>query len=307
MSANVNRVDQVNLFLVLVAGIVAHILPLEALLISYAFLGPAHYLTEISWLHDRQYFAKRKIDIVPLLVLSLLTLYASDSFGLMLMFTFFMAIAMAFTDNWGYRIVSGVMGALLFVMLNSFTPTIYFFMLLPTLVHVFLFTFLFVWVGALRNDSVYAYLTMAAMILVGASYFVDLIPFYLTTPYAENSIHLYDGIYEGFLNLTGLDMQDDFTQKAAGFVGFAYTYHYLNWFSKTKIIRWHDIPKRRALAVTVIYLVSISLYLYDYALGFSVLLLLSWLHVVLEFPLNGISVSHIVKLSRQKFAKAVAS
>ena len=29
-------------------------------LFAYAFLGPLHYLTEISWLHDRQYFAKGK-------------------------------------------------------------------------------------------------------------------------------------------------------------------------------------------------------------------------------------------------------
>ena len=31
------------------------------------FLGPLHYLTEISWLHDRQYFSKGKYDFTFLL------------------------------------------------------------------------------------------------------------------------------------------------------------------------------------------------------------------------------------------------
>src|SRR2546423_477488 len=50
------RVDVVHLGLMLSALGLAYLLPFELLLIAYAVLGPAHYLTEISWLHDRQYF-----------------------------------------------------------------------------------------------------------------------------------------------------------------------------------------------------------------------------------------------------------
>jgi hypothetical protein len=32
---------------------------------------------------------------------------------------------------------------------------------------------------------------------------------------------------------------------ALRFIAFAYTYHYLNWFSKTDIIRWHVVSQRR--------------------------------------------------------------
>ena len=42
--------------------IAAFIMPFEVFLFAYAFMGPLHYLTEISWLHDRQYFAKGKYD-----------------------------------------------------------------------------------------------------------------------------------------------------------------------------------------------------------------------------------------------------
>ncbi len=69
-------------------------------------------------------------------------------------------------------------------------------------------------------------------------------------------------------------------------IAFSYTYHYLNWFSKTRIINWHQIPKARLAAVILIWLASIALYLYDYGFGWRWLLLLSLLHVMLEFPLN---------------------
>src|ERR1043165_8502495 len=36
--------------------VAAFVLPFELFLFSYAVLGPLHYLTEISWLHDRKYF-----------------------------------------------------------------------------------------------------------------------------------------------------------------------------------------------------------------------------------------------------------
>ncbi len=42
--------------LLLGALALAYLLPFELLVLSYTVLGPAHYLTEISWLHDRKYF-----------------------------------------------------------------------------------------------------------------------------------------------------------------------------------------------------------------------------------------------------------
>ena len=75
----------------------------------------------------------------------------------------------------------------------------------------------------------------------------------------------------------------------ARFIAFAYTYHYLNWFSKTSIIKWHEVPRLRLIVVVAIWIVSLVLYWMDYILGLKWLLLLSMLHVFLEFPLNWMS------------------
>ncbi|HWF43450.1 MAG TPA: hypothetical protein VG537_02305, partial [Candidatus Kapabacteria bacterium] len=70
------------------------------------------------------------------------------------------------------------------------------------------------------------------------------------------------------------------------FIAFAYLYHYLNWFSKTKIIRWHEVSKTRLATVVVLWLAAITVYLIDYDLGLKMLFFLSGLHVLLEFPLD---------------------
>jgi hypothetical protein len=69
-------------------------------------------------------------------------------------------------------------------------------------------------------------------------------------------------------------------------IAFAYTYHYLNWFSKTSVIRWHEIPRSRYVGAVVIWLASVALFVYDYRVGLQWLFFLSFTHVVLEFPLN---------------------
>ena len=70
------------------------------------------------------------------------------------------------------------------------------------------------------------------------------------------------------------------------FLAFAYTYHYLNWFSKTKIIRWHEVSGSRMTLLFSIYFACICLYYVDYALGFIAAYFLALIHVFLEFPLN---------------------
>ena len=87
------------------------------------------------------------------------------------------------------------------------------------------------------------------------------------------------------------------------FIAFAYTYHYLNWFSKTEVIRWHKVPKARFALVIVAWIVSVVLYAVDYMLGFQWLFLLSFMHVLLEFPLNYISVVGIFKELKLRILK----
>jgi hypothetical protein len=70
------------------------------------------------------------------------------------------------------------------------------------------------------------------------------------------------------------------------FIAFSYTYHYLNWFSKTSVIKWHEVDKRYLIGTIVTWIASVGVYLYDYRTGLKFLFFLSFLHVFLEFPLN---------------------
>ncbi|MFM7311121.1 MAG: hypothetical protein ACKOZY_10975, partial [Flavobacteriales bacterium] len=68
-----------NILLMFITAVLAFFMPFETFLIAYAFLGPLHYLTEISWLHDRQYFAKGKYDYLVLLIIGVLLSFAAFS------------------------------------------------------------------------------------------------------------------------------------------------------------------------------------------------------------------------------------
>jgi len=52
--------DAAHLGLMLSALGLAYLVPFELLLLAYVVLGPAHYATEISWLHDRKYFLPQR-------------------------------------------------------------------------------------------------------------------------------------------------------------------------------------------------------------------------------------------------------
>jgi hypothetical protein len=75
------------------------------------------------------------------------------------------------------------------------------------------------------------------------------------------------------------------------FIAFAYTYHYLNWFSKTSVIGWHKkLTQKRSITIALLWIGSVALYMYHYKIGFTLLLFLSFVHVFMEFPLNVISI-----------------
>ncbi|MDX2194969.1 MAG: hypothetical protein NW207_01010 [Cytophagales bacterium] len=79
------------------------------------------------------------------------------------------------------------------------------------------------------------------------------------------------------------------------FIAFSYTYHYLNWFTKTSVIKWHEVSVFRAIAISGTYITLLLVFFWDKKLGISLLTLLSLAHLILEFPLNWISVKQIFK------------
>ena len=54
----IDRINYLNIGLMIGACLAAYVFPFELFLFSYAVLGPLHYLTEISWLHERSYFTE---------------------------------------------------------------------------------------------------------------------------------------------------------------------------------------------------------------------------------------------------------
>ena len=434
-----DRINYLNIGLMLVTAVFAFFMPFETFLLAYAFLGPLHYLTEISWLHDRQYFTKGKYDFIVLLVIGILlsiaafandfgykweiieTFYRMNLSNQLIVLALFSSVLFALFKNMILKIFA--ISFLYFALIKNWlapntdsmaeTSTTIFALtsLVPTLIHVYVFTGLFMLYGALKSRSKSGLWQMVAFIVVplllvfslpvddkngflskfgkdayyakgdgfyktnflildhfdlieeqkltnkeyldiitkegNKSYFlrqglIDTLAFnahtdslrqiterpFVVKPMPINSANLkaqyqYDHLlyffdtsqrYINAINeyrfealprkvlksptkkeIDGFIFFSEVGIMLMRFIAFAYLYHYLNWFSKTEVIRWHKVPKVRFIAVVVLWLAACGFYLYDYSLGLSVLFFLSFTHVLLEFPLNIVSIIGIGK------------
>ena len=165
--------------------------------------------------------------------------------------------------------------------------------LLPTLIHVSLFTLVFMVLGALRSGSrmqgllVVLYLAAIALLLILPPSASTQIPAFAKVgqEYFGNVAPALGRLF----GIAGLKLDGRLTSLLA----FVYTYHYLNWFIKAEVIRWTDIPRTRWALLVTASAASTALYFYDYTFGFTVLLALSLVHVVLEFPLNSMALRQL--------------
>jgi hypothetical protein len=344
-----DRINGVNIGLMLLSCAAAFIMPFEVFLFAYAVMGPLHYLTEISWLHDRQYFTKGKYDNIVLWVIGVIILLESiayrnhwnwpfsSDFGNKIIFVALAgSLLMVFVKNVFIKVFG-----LLFVLVISnmiFQPDkrdgLAFFIgaLVPTLVHVYLFTGFFMLYGALKTRSKSGLWSVVVFVICPILLYA-LFQEKTFVPVSKYGMDSYQAGGEGFFNTNLSFLQEMFgvqfpqLKDAAGnlqfyengvpaldysnaanvvfhsqagillmrFIAFAYTYHYLNWFSKTEVIRWHKVPKARFVAVIILWVVSLILYGVNYSLGLRWLYFLSFCHVLLEFPLNVVSVTGIGK------------
>jgi hypothetical protein len=88
---------------------------------------------------------------------------------------------------------------------------------------------------------------------------------------------------------------------------FVYLFHYLNWFSKVDLLAWHKLPARTWVFITTVYVVSVSLYAWNFAIGFLAANFLSLLHVLLEFPLDWRALRFVTLGWREEKALRVAA
>ena len=325
------QIDIFNLGLLFVSFLLAYLLPFRVFLYGFAILGPLHYLTEINWLNSKSYFIPNKRNFrFPTLVLAFLY---SLPFIFKIPFFNQIIVALTLTDilqeyhSWTNGIFLGVVGfsiglvffkkdiiGLLLGLLfggsilffhNNVTYNTWVGIFFPTIIHVYLFTLLFMLYGTLKTKSKVGYLNVFLLIL--APFIIVLLdinpenyhfPKEIKATYIDNSFHYLNVKLSqliGGSDGTGFYFYNAIDLKIQLFIAFAYIYHYLNWFSKTAIIGWHKtIDKKKGVVIIALWLTSVALFFYDFTTGGLVTFFLSILHGRDELPLNTVSIKGIL-------------
>ncbi len=333
---NSKKIDILNIGLIFISLLLAFKLPFELFLFSYAVLGPLHYLTEINWLRDRSYFIKDRkwvwmfitvaliISVPQLAKMPLLGAYAKKTgmsdiaafisryHNIMLLLLLLFAVALVYFKKNRHVLLSffvSIIAAVLILKYLSFTMIVVA-VFLPTIIHVYLFTLLFMLFGALTNKSKPGIAASVFLLLCPLIIFIGkidatsyVISDYTRSSFDASSFKIVNAAIARILSPVkneGFQLLSPAGLKIQVFLAFCYTYHYLNWFSKTTVIGWNKILSAKKIAIILmIWITSIFLYWYNYKVGFTALFFLSMIHVVLEFPLNVISIKGILSKLRK--------
>jgi hypothetical protein len=289
-------IDAAHLGLMLVALAAAYLVPFELLLLAYVVLGPAHYFTEISWLHDRKFFLPHGAVAIALAAIAVGAVLIDDAnwFGFLMWCAFVVCAMLAATSSAGegtFLFMAAI--GLSVLMYSSGSSFAVLGILLPTLIHVSLFTLVFMVLGAWRSGSraqmalIVVYLAALALILTVPPSAAAQVPLF-----AKVGQEYFGNVAPALSRLFGIpDLRLD--TRLTSLLAFVYTYHYLNWFIKADVIRWADIPRLRLAGLLAASTASTALYFYDYTFGFTFLLALSLVHILLEFPLNSMALRQL--------------
>lgn len=336
------KTDIINIFLMIFSAILAILLPFELFLLSYAILGPLHYLTEISWLHQKQYFIKNKRDYKVLLLicifiaiaisiiaawvflknLSITTkifslinfdknefeIMSSTYLACLVFFAFTSALILTFIHDWWWRINSFVISFILICLFKgTFNYSVIFGILLTTIIHVWVFTGIFILLGAIKNKKLSGYISFLIFLICSFSFCFISKNNYIINQYFLGALAVNNfALNQTLLNILNIPFEKSeiltsvASLKIQSFIAYIYTYHYLNWFSKVDLIKWNKVPKPFLFSAIALWIISVGLYYYDYSLGFYFLIFLSMMHVFLEFPLNFVSIKELFKLVKER-------
>ena len=308
---DLDRINYVNIGLMLGSAVLACLLPFEVFLASYAVLGPLHYLTQISWLHDRGYFTTGRWDWIPLGLLGMIALdaaYGARWLGWQgsTLAAFGLGIVSAFVRHPAVKIAALIVCIALTGPIHAWRPAALFFgIFLTTVVHVYLFTGLFILAGSMKSRSRSGYASLAVYVACGVALLViQPASSYQPSAYAIDNLGPFRGLVSALGRIVPGHGEHPAIIAVGRFLGFAYTYHYLNWFSKTGVIRWHQISGTRMASIGVLWVASVALYAYDYETGLVALFFLSIVHVFLEFPLDARTFVEVVTARRRPAAIA---
>ena len=290
-----------NFLALILSATAAMLAPLQTFIFVYAFVGPLHYLTEIAWLRKKDFYFGEGL-VSPrwyTAIAALLCIAASIDFYLHRGITGY-AIGILLVLSLSARVKNPwiLLAALLSGYIAKFFVhglVLFIGAILPTIVHVYLFTGLFMLSGLIRekHKTVLAWLNPILLAVLPVALLMA--TWHYTAP-AAYWIHAESGFsaLHGYLvGLLGHNLHPDSTiladNAAAGvlrFLAFIYLYHYLNWFAKTELLQWHRVSARTWSLIAVLYAISIGCYLWNFVIGFYIVNFLSLLHIFLEFPLN---------------------
>ena len=309
------QIDIANIVLLGISLVVAIKLPFALFLFAYAILGPLHYLTEIVWLKEKNFFSKSKSTPILLIGLSvmltivylLLVYYNSETasmkkvlliiYSSLIVFAIILGSSSIFnlTKKW---IIGLISATVLFILLfkDSSIYSLIFASFFTSIVHVFIFTGAFMLYGARKSKSKLGYLSVALLFICGISiFFIPINP--SDYSFSKDLREAYNGSKFTILHFqlsqlfysvdkTNFSLINEIGIKVQAFIAFIYTYHYLNWFSKTSVIGWHKVSWKWLLFCGIIWASAVGLYFIDYEKGLVTLFFISLLHVLLEIPLN---------------------
>lgn len=321
-AATVQKIESINIGLIFLSLVLAVFMPFEMFLIAYAILGPLHYLTEINWLDNKSYFTSSKklwlaasvIFVALITGPEVLRYFSGSDFSLLntvegyapflIMVALYAGAVFALVEDAGKRIIAIAVGAFIGQLLFALpTALVALGILVPTVVHVFLFTALFMLYGAAKSKSGIGLLGVAVLAsCAGLIFMFDTSALSAAaSSWAQESFgtERFEVVNNQVANILGVEnlMLDYFGGwgiKIQTFIAFAYIHHYLNWFAKTAVIGWHQgLKGSRFWIIVGIWLGLCAKFAVDYRLGFFCTISLSFLHVILEFPLNAHSVKGI--------------
>jgi len=286
---DISRINYYNIAAMLAASCLAVLIPFELVLLSYAILGPGHYLTEISWLNGRQFFTPKKYDVLIVIAVAVIAFLLRVPYAYVVFYLFGLAFILLITQSVIYRIPAFalVIVAGYFLLDGNILQTI-FGLYVPTLIHVYFFTGAFMLFGALKDKNVSGYLAFIVFLACPVLLCVLFPGRHATVSgWAITNYGDFGRLNSTTLRNPHLDIfNNPFSIILTRLIAFAYTYHYLNWFSKTQVINWHKMTVKRSVIIGIIWAASIALYFYNYRIGIKWLFMLSLAHVILEFPLN---------------------
>lgn len=285
-----------------ISGVAATIAPLQVFLFAFAVLGPVHYLTEIAWLRRKQFYLKSNFVSTRVYVLfALVAVVVSLSSSVLKHDMWFWAVGAMLLISLSVLVrnvyaIAAIAGAAVITAFYLRTWVFFIAVMVPTLVHVFFFTWTFMVSGALRDKTrtLRKWVNPALMLAIPLA--LMFLPMHYAQPRgiwlkAESmtflSIHSKlagDLHHTVVLNTTMMD--DPIIAGLLRLFAFAYLFHYLNWFAKTELLEWHRVSRATWVTIGVLYAAALASFGISFRVGFLVSSFLSLLHVLLEFPLN---------------------